>query len=63
MNHWLKKRGIRFTPDQLIHIKVGDDRKTFYPYGPAHQLRLIEDAVVVHRLTRAPNKHFEFGEE
>jgi hypothetical protein len=53
---------IRFSPNQIIHIKIGDDRKTFYPYGvslieaargPAHQLRLIEDAMVVYRLTRS----------
>jgi hypothetical protein len=56
---------IRFAPEQVIHIKIGDDRKTFYPYGvsliepargPAHQLRLMEDAMVVYRLTRAPER-------
>lgn len=56
---------IRFAPNQIIHIKIGDDRKTFYPYGvslieaargPAHQLRLIEDSMVVYRLTRAPER-------
>ena len=56
---------IRFTPEQIIHIRIGDDRKTFYPYGvslveaargPAHQLRLMEDAMVVYRLTRAPER-------
>jgi intein/homing endonuclease len=50
---------IRFHPDQIIHSRIGDDRKTFYPYGvslieaargPAHQLRLMEDAMVVYRL-------------
>ena len=56
---------IRFAPDQIIHVRIGDDRKTFYPYGvsliepargPAHQLRLMEDAMVVYRLTRAPER-------
>ena len=56
---------IRFAAEQIIHIKVGDDRKTFYPYGislieaargPAHQLRLMEDAMVVYRLVRAPER-------
>jgi hypothetical protein len=56
---------IRFAPEQVIHIRIGDDRKTFYPYGvslieaargPAHQLRLMEDAMVVYRLTRAPER-------
>ncbi len=50
---------IRFAPYQVVHFKIGDDRKTFYPYGvslveaargPAHQLRLMEDAMVVYRL-------------
>lgn len=50
---------IRFAPFQIIHFRIGDDRKTFYPYGqslveparsPAHQLRLMEDAMVVYRL-------------
>jgi len=56
---------IRFTPEQVIHMKIGDDRRTFYPYGvslieaargPAHQLRLMEDAMMVYRLTRAPER-------
>jgi len=56
---------IRFTPHQVIHFKIGDDRKTFYPYGqsliepargPAHQLRLMEDAMVVYRLSRSPER-------
>jgi intein/homing endonuclease len=50
---------LRFAPEQIVHVKIGDDRKTFYPYGisvveaargPAHQLRLMEDAMVVYRL-------------
>lgn len=59
-------KAIRFAPDQIIHIRIGDDnKKTFYPYGtsliepargPAHQLRLMEDAMVVYRLTRAPER-------
>lgn len=56
---------IRFAPEQIVHIRINDDRKTFYPYGvslieaargPAHQLRLMEDAMVVYRLTRAPER-------
>lgn len=56
---------IRFAPEQIIHMRIGDDRKTFYPYGvsliepargPAHQLRLMEDAMVVYRLSRAPER-------
>ena len=56
---------IRFAPKQIVHFRIGDGRKTFYPYGvslieaargPAHQLRLMEDAMVVYRLTRAPER-------
>jgi hypothetical protein len=56
---------VRFSPEQIVHIRIGDDRKTFYPYGvslmeaargPAHQLRLMEDAMVVYRLVRAPER-------
>lgn len=56
---------VRFAPEQVVHFKIGDDRRTFYPYGvslveaargPAHQLRMMEDAMVVYRLTRAPER-------
>lgn len=56
---------IRFSPEQIIHLRIGDYRKTFYPYGvsliesargPAHQLRMMEDAMVIYRLTRAPER-------
>jgi hypothetical protein len=56
---------IRFSPKQIVHIRLGDYRKNFYPYGvsliepargPAHQLRMMEDAMVVYRLTRAPER-------
>lgn len=61
----MQATALRFTPDQVIHIRIGDDRKTFFPYGvsliepargPAHQLRLMEDSMVVYRLTRAPER-------
>jgi len=56
---------IRFAASQVLHMRIGDDRRNFYPYGqsliepargPAHQLRLMEDAMVVYRLTRAPER-------
>lgn len=56
---------IRFTPEQVVHTKIGDDRTSFYPYGvsliepargPAHQLRLMEDAMLVYRLSRSPER-------
>lgn len=58
-------KAIRFSPHQIIHMRLGEDRKTFYPYGqsliepargPAHQLRLMEDAMIVYRLSRAPER-------
>jgi hypothetical protein len=61
----MQTTALRFTPEQIIHMKIGDDRKTFYPYGvsmveaargPAHQLRLMEDAMMVYRQTRAPER-------
>ena len=61
----MQSRSIRFAPNQIVHIRIGDDRKTFYPYGqsliepargPAHQLRLMEDAMIVYRLVRAPER-------
>jgi intein/homing endonuclease len=50
---------LRFSPEQIIHMRIGDERKAFYPYGvsliepargPANQLKLMEDAMVVYRL-------------
>lgn len=61
----MQAKAIRFAPQQILHTKIGDDRQTFYPYGvsliepargPAHQLRLMEDSMVVYRLTRAPER-------
>jgi len=61
----MQATALRFHPEQIVHARIGDDRKTFYPYGisvieaargPAHQLRLMEDAMLVYRLTRAPER-------
>jgi len=61
----MQSTSIRFAPSQVIHIYLGEDRRTFYPYGqslmepargPAHQLRLMEDAMMVYRLTRSPER-------
>jgi len=61
----MQSTALRFHPDQVVHMRIGEDRRTFYPYGvslieaargPAHQLRLMEDAMVVYRLTRAPER-------
>lgn len=61
----MQSTAIRFAPSQVIHMYLGDERRTFYPYGqslmepargPAHQLRLMEDAMLVYRLVRAPER-------
>jgi hypothetical protein len=58
-------KAIRFPPSQIVHFRLGDNRKNFYPYGqsliepargPAHSLRLMEDAMVVYRLSRSPER-------
>lgn len=60
-----QSKAIRFTPEQIVHFKIGEDRKLFYPYGqslieparsPAHQLRLMEDSMIIYRLVRAPER-------
>lgn len=60
-----QSKAIRFAPEQIVHFRLGEDRKTFYPYGqsliepargPAHQLRLMEDSMIVYRLVRAPER-------
>lgn len=57
-----QSQAIRFDAHQIIHMKIGDDRKNFYPYGqslieaarsPAHMLRLLEDAMITMRLCLA----------
>jgi hypothetical protein len=61
----MSSTAIRFHPTQIVHMKIGDDRQSFYPYGvslieparaPAHQLRLMEDSMVVYRLVRATER-------
>jgi hypothetical protein len=61
----MQSPAIRFAPSQVIHIYLGEERKSFYPYGqsliepargPAHQLRLMEDAMMVYRLVRSPER-------
>lgn len=56
---------LRFNPDSIVHFRIGGNRKTFWPYGvslieaargPAHQLKLMEDAMLIYRLTRAPER-------
>jgi hypothetical protein len=56
---------IRFAPEQVVHVRINEDRKQFYPYGssviepargPAYQLRLMEDSMLTYRLARAPER-------
>lgn len=50
---------LRFDPMSIIHFAIGGNRKTFFPYGvslieaargPAHTMKLMEDAQLVYRL-------------
>ena len=56
---------IRFAPEQVVHARINEDRRQFYPYGssiiepargPAYQLRLMEDSMLTYRLARAPER-------
>lgn len=56
---------IRFAPNSIVHFRVGGNRKGFAPYGvsliepargPAHQLKMMEDAMLVYRLSRSPER-------
>lgn len=56
---------IRFAPEQVVHVRINEDRRQFYPYGssivepargPAYQLRLMEDSMLTYRLARAPER-------
>lgn len=56
---------LRFAPEQIMHAKIGDDRKTFYPYGvsmleaargPVQQLTLCQDQMLVYRLVRGTER-------
>ena len=58
-------RAIRFQEKQVIHLRIGTKRRGFYPYGVsilyagrriAHLLKLMEDAMVIYRLTRATDR-------
>lgn len=61
----LQSTATRFAPNQVVHLRIGEDRNLYKPYGqsliepargPAHQLRLMEDSMLVYRLTRAPER-------
>lgn len=64
-NELKQSTAIRFHRKQITHIRIGGNRQSFYPYGvsiiepargAAHQLRLMEDAMVTYRLVRAPER-------
>ena len=55
----------RFAPNQMVHMRIGDNRINFYPYGqsliepakgPAYNLKLMEDSMIVYRLARAAER-------
>lgn len=56
---------VRFAPSQMVHVRLGGKRKGFYPYGVsklayvwriAYDLKLVQDAMLCYRLTRAPER-------
>lgn len=56
---------IRFHENQIVHLRIGDNRKNFYPYGisvlepakgVAWLLKLMEDAMLSYRLTRGTER-------
>lgn len=58
-------RAIRFMPKQIVHVRIGKYRKGFAPYGvsvvyavrrAARMLKLMEDAMLIYRLVRAPER-------
>lgn len=61
----MQATAIRFAPESIVHFRIGEERKTFYPYGvsliepargPAHNLKLMEDSMMVYRLVRGPER-------
>lgn len=61
----IQTNAVRFTPQQIMHIRIGEDKGMFYPYGKsliepargvAHQLKLMEDSMIVYRLSRSPER-------
>lgn len=64
-DHRESNRVIRFAPCQITHVRIGGRKVGFYPYGvsilsgarrPSHNLKLMEDAMLCYRLTRAPER-------
>jgi len=58
-----------FDPFQMVHFKIRDDQDIYRPYGisvleggrrPYRQLRLMEDAMVLYRISRAPERRIFF---
>jgi hypothetical protein len=56
---------IRFMPEQIIHMRTGQKRRGFYPYGVsilyaarriAQLLKLMEDAMLLNRVSRSPER-------
>lgn len=56
---------IRFAPAQILHMRIGGRKRGFYPYGvsilaparrPALNLKLMEDAMLVYRVSRAAER-------
>jgi hypothetical protein len=59
------KNLIRFAPAQVVHIVIGSEERGFKPYGisvlqparrPAYNLRLMEDSMLLYRLSRGTER-------
>lgn len=64
MTYYHEMTGIKFTPIEMSHIKLMGDTR-YYPYGVSmldksrriwNQLRLAEDAMLIYRAVRAPER-------
>lgn len=64
MAYYHEMTGIKFTPIEMSHIKLMGDTR-YYPYGVSmldksrriwNQLRLAEDAMLIYRAVRAPER-------
>lgn len=59
------KNLIRFAPAQVVHVVIGSEERGFKPYGisvlqparrPAYNLRLMEDSMLLYRLSRGTER-------
>jgi len=63
------KNLIRFAPAQVVHVRIGQEERGFKPYGisvlqparrPAYNLRLMEDSMLLYRLSRGTERRIYY---